>query len=222
MQLKISPSIMVCRTHELIGYIHAFEKVGLDSIHFDVMDGHYVDNIMLGTNLFTDVKELTRLPIDIHLMTYAPEKFVNYFHPRKDDRVSFHPETTRQAFKLLQTIREKGCKAGIVLNPGTPINHIDELYEVIDFVTLMMVNPGFAGQKLVPNGLEKIRRVREKLDGYGLDIDVFVDGNTTPENARSMYKNGANGIVVGTSSIVRSLETFVVEYNAYYDYILQN
>lgn len=220
MELKISPSIMVCKTRELADYIREFEDVGLDSIHFDVMDGHFVDNIMLGTNLYNDVKSMTDIPVDIHLMTYAPEKFVDYFDLRKGDRVSFHPETTRQAFKILQGVRDKGLSAGIVLNPGTPITHLDELHEVTDFITLMMVNPGFAGQKLVPNGLSKIRRVREKLNELGLEIDIFVDGNTTPENARKMFQHGANGIVVGTSSIVRSVESFKNEYRNYYDFIL--
>ncbi len=220
MKLIISPSIMVCKITELEDYIGVFEDFGIDSIHFDVMDGHFVNNIMLGTNFYEDLKSMTKIPIDIHLMTEKPEQFVSYFKLRPGDRVCFHPETTWQAFKLLQTIKDKQCYCGIALNPGTSIYYIDELYQVLDYVTLMMVNPGFAGQTLVPNGLLKIKRVRSKLEEHHLETDIFVDGNTTPENARQMYEQGANGIIVGTSSIVKSVNYFRQEYNNYISYIM--
>jgi len=211
---------MVCKITEIEKYIEVFEAVGIDSIHFDVMDGHFVENIMLGTNFYEDLKSMTKIPIDLHLMTKQPEHFVNYFKLRPGDRVCFHPETTWQVFKLVQTIKEKKCDCGIALNPGTPIYYIDELYQVLDYVTLMMVNPGFAGQTLVPNGLMKIKRLRSKFEEYQLQTDIFVDGNTTPENARQMYEQGANGIIVGTSSIVKSVNYFKQEYNNYISYIM--
>lgn len=220
MKLKISPSVMVCKTQEVLDFIKAFEKAGVDSIHFDVMDGHFVDNIMLGTNFYRDLKELTDIPIDIHFMTYNPEKFLTYFNPKPNDRVSFHPEATKQSYRLLQSIQDLGCSAGIVLNPGTSISYIEELYFQLDFVTLMMVNPGFSGQKLVPNGLEKISRTRNLLNKLKKNIDIFVDGNTTYQNAREMYLSGANGVIIGTSSIVKSLNSFISEYQKYCSFII--
>ena len=147
---------MVCKTQEVLDFIKAFEKAGVDSIHFDVMDGHFVYNIMLGTNFYRDLKELTDIPIEIHFMTYNPEKFLTYFNPKPNDRVSFHPETTKQSYRLLQSIQELGCSAGIVLNPGTSISYIENCI----FNWILDVDDGksgFSGQKLVPNGLEKFQ-----------------------------------------------------------------
>lgn len=140
---------------------------------------------------------------------------MEYYDIQPGDRISFHPETTAQPYKLLQTIREKGCKAGLVLNPGTPITYLEECIDLIDYVTLMTVNPGFAGQKMVPNAPQKIRRVRKLLDAYGKDIDIVVDGNTTLDNSKIMRDAGANAFVVGTSSIIRGLDTFEDMYKAY-------
>lgn len=140
---------------------------------------------------------------------------MEYYDIQPGDRISFHPETTAQPYKLLQTIRDKGCKARLVLNPGTPVSYLEECMDLLDYVTLMTVNPGFAGQKMVPDAPQKIRRVRQLLDAYEKEIDIVVDGNTTIENSRLMRDAGANAFVVGTSSIIRSLDTFEEMYNAY-------
>ncbi len=206
--IKISPSVMCCESVLLKAWIEAFEAEAIDEIHFDVMDGHFVDNITLGTTLFNDVRKYTKIPIDMHLMCYKPEKIVRYFNIVANDKVSFHPEATDKAYWLLQEIRKMGARAGIVLNPGTPLSYIDELKDQLDFIMIMTVNPGFAGQKMTPNALDKIRRVKEKCNELGLDIDIEVDGNTTAENACKMVRAGANTIVVGTSSVLANLETF--------------
>jgi len=217
--IKISPSIMCCKMHEINEYLKVFEQAKLDSIHFDVMDGHFVNNVMLGTNFYEDLKSSTQLPIDIHLMTYEPERFVDYFKPCRGDRVCFHPETTKQSYKLLQTIKELECSAGVVLNPETPLCYLEEVNGVIDYVLIMTVNPGFAGQTMVPNALSKITRVHQKLHEIGSTADIYVDGNTTPYNAREMFKHGATGIVVGTSSILKSVDSFGEEYMRYISYV---
>ncbi|VYT94020.1 ribulose-phosphate 3-epimerase [Clostridium tertium] len=213
MEIKISPSIMCCKVEEYKPYIELFEKVKLDSIHFDIMDGHYVKNVMLGTTVYKDIKRLSNLPVDLHFMAYNPEDYIEYYNVQSGDRISFHPETTAQPYRLLQSIKDKGCLAGLVINPGTPISFIEESIDLIDYVTLMTVNPGFAGQKMVPNAPEKIRRIVELVNGR--NIDVFVDGNTTFENSEIMRKAGANGFVVGTSSIMKSIDTFEEEYYKY-------
>lgn len=213
MEIKISPSIMCCKVEEYKPYIELFEKVKLDSIHFDIMDGHYVKNVMLGTTAYKDIKRLSNLPVDLHFMAYNPEEYIEYYNVKSGDRISFHPETTAQPYRLLQSIKEKGCLAGLVINPGTPISFIEESIDLIDYVTLMTVNPGFSGQKMVPNAPEKIRRIVELVNVR--NIDVFVDGNTTFENSVIMRKAGANGFVVGTSSIIKSLDTFEANYHKY-------
>ncbi len=206
--IKISPSVMCCESVLLKSWIEAFEAEAIDEIHFDVMDGHFVDNITLGTTMFNDVRRYTKIPIDMHLMCYKPEKIVRYFNIVANDKVSFHPEATDKAYWLLQEIRKMGARAGIVLNPGTPLSYIDELKDQLDFIMIMTVNPGFAGQKMTPNALDKIRRVKEKCVELGLNIDIEVDGNTTTENACKMVEAGANTLVVGTSSVLANLETF--------------
>lgn len=217
MEIKISPSIMCCKIEEYKPYIELFEKVNLDSIHFDIMDGTYVKNVMLGTTIYKDVRRLSRLPIDVHIMSYRPEEYMEFYDVQPGDRISFHPETTAQPYKLLQSIKDKGCMAGLVINPGTPLSYLEECIDLLDYVTLMTVNPGFAGQVMVPSAPAKIRRTRELLDKYGKKIDIVVDGNTTLENARIMKEAGANNFVVGTSSIIKGLDSFEECYNSYLD-----
>lgn len=217
MEIKISPSIMCCKIEEYKPYIDLFEKVGLDSIHFDVMDGNYVKNVMLGTTIYKDVRRLSTLPIDVHFMAFNPEEYIDFYAIQPGDRISFHPETTQQPYKLLQTIKDKGCMAGLVINPGTPLTYLEECIDLLDYVTLMTVNPGFAGQTMVPSAPEKIKRTRALLDKYNKKIDIVVDGNTTLENSLIMKEAGANVFVVGTSSIIKGLDVFEDMYHAYYN-----
>lgn len=219
MEIKISPSIMCCKTSEIDDYIRAFEAKNIDSIHYDVMDGHYVDNVMMGTNFYRDLCEKTKLPIDLHLMTDRPERFLDIFQPRKGDRVCFHSETARNPYKLLQDIRGFGCQAGLVLNPGSTMEILSEVADQLDYVLLMTVNPGFAGQKVVPNAFEKIERIRAILDSIKPEVEVFVDGNTTFNNAKKMYWAGATGIIVGTSSLLSSSRDFSSKHDEYVSFI---
>ena len=202
MKIKISPSVMCCRVEEYKPYLELFEKVGLDSVHFDVMDGKYVKNVMLGTTIYKDIKRLSSLPVDVHIMAWAPEEFIPYYDVQPGDRISFHPETTAQPYKLLQSIKERGCRAGLVLNPGTPLGYLEECVHLVDYVMLMTVNPGFAGQKLIPQGIDRIRDTRAYLEerGYG-DLLIEVDGNVSWENIPKMAAAGTDIYVAGTSSL---------------------
>jgi ribulose-phosphate 3-epimerase len=214
----ISPSIMVPKIYEYEAYMKQFDEHSLSVIHFDVMDGHFVPNIMLGTSVFDDLTRITTIPIDIHLMVNEPEKYIPMFNVRNGDWISFHPETTNQPYRLLQTIKEMGCRAGLVISPGTPISYLEECVDQLDYVTLMTVNPGFAGQVLVPNSFDKLKRIRHLLDLHNPEIDLVVDGNTTPENSKKMAESGANGFVVGSASkILKSPSTF----EKYYDEFMQ-
>jgi ribulose-phosphate 3-epimerase len=187
------------------------------------MDGHFVDNIMLGTSYYKDIKLLTKkIPVDIHLMCHEPERYLNYFDPRENDLVSFHAGARcDHPYKLLQRIRDRGAKAGIVLDPGAPINCLEEMAEVLDFVLIMAVNPGFSGEKIIPASFNKLSRVHDMMKSLNVDADIFVDGNTTVENAIKMRQSGANGFVVGTGSrlLGGGVEQFKNNYKEYIDAI---
>ena len=189
---------MCCRIEEYKPYLELFEKVQLDSIHFDIMDGTYVKNVMLGTPIYKDIKRLCKLPVDIHIMSYRPEEYMEYYDIQPGDRISFHPETTAQPYKLLQTIRDKGCKAGLVLNPGTPLTYLEECIDLIDYVTLMTVNPGFGGQSFMEDTLEKVRVLRAQIEKEGLDTRIEIDGGINKETAKLAVAAGVDTLVAGS------------------------
>lgn len=218
--VPIYPSVMCCKPWELKEYLEEFEKAGIAGIHFDVMDGHYVPNVMLGTDDFNAIREVTNIPIDVHFMCTDPERFFTYFNWKENDRLSFHPETAKQPYRLLMAIREKGMKAGYAMSPGIPYGYVKEALPFLDFIMFMGVNPGFAGQKLIPNAYEKIRRMRELLDTADHKIELVIDGNTTPEHARKMLEAGADGLVTGTSSMLKlGPKAFEKCYNDYVAYV---
>jgi ribulose-phosphate 3-epimerase len=193
---------MCSKAWEIKDYLHAFEQVGVSAVHFDVMDGHYVPNIMLGTNTFNDIHATTNLPIDVHLMCVEPERYISYFKFQEGDWVSFHPEVCNQSYRLMQNLHDKGLRAGLALSPGISVSYLEECLSVLDFVLIMAVNPGFAGQKMVPDHLDKIRRVCRAVGRADHKIEIIVDGNTTAENAKDMHHAGATGFVTGTSSMM--------------------
>ena len=220
-KVTIYPSVMCCKPWDLKDYIREFEANGIDGIHFDVMDGHYVPNIMLGMDDFNAIRSITDLPIDVNYMSTEPENFFPWFDWKENDRVSFHPEVSIQPYRLLMAIREKGLKAGYAMSPGIPLGYLEEALPLLDFVLVMTVNPGFAGQKLIPNALEKIARIREIVDKADHKIELVIDGNTTVENARKMLEAGADGLVTGTSSMLKQgPEQFSECYRNYMDSIV--
>ncbi|MGI6509352.1 MAG: ribulose-phosphate 3-epimerase [Erysipelotrichaceae bacterium] len=219
-RIGIYPSIMCSKPWEIKDYIKVFEKVGVDAIHFDVMDGHFVPNITLGTGDFEVIRTLSDLPIDAHFMVEEPEKIIPYFNLKENDLCSFHPETTRQPYRLLQSLRNKNIKAGLAISPGTSVDYIENCLEVLDFILVMAVNPGFAGQKMVPDHLKKLAKIKEVTDKAAHKIEIIVDGNTTVPNSISMLEAGADSFVVGTSSMMKyGPEKFEESYKLYLDEI---
>lgn len=214
--ISIFPSIMCCKPWDFPDYIRAFEQTGVDGIHFDVMDGHYVPNVMLGVSDFDAIRSITSLPLDVHLMCTEPERYPSYFKLREGDLVSFHPETATQPYRMLQDLKSKGIKAGLAMGPGIPVSYIEECLGVLDFVMVMAVNPGFAGQVMVPDHLDKLRRIREITEKADHPVALVIDGNTTPANARRMLAAGATGFVTGTSSMLKEgAASFQRLYEAY-------
>lgn len=181
--------------------IHDLENSGVDYIHFDVMDGHFVPNFGLNLDIFKIVKSITSLPINVHLMVDNPGKFIVDFASAGCDSISFHQECTYHVQREIANIKEYGIQAGLAINPATPLNVLDFVLSDLDYVLLMTVNPGFAGQKLVPATLPKISDLRNSLEQRGLATKIQVDGNVSFGNIPSMIAAGATMLVGGTSSL---------------------
>jgi ribulose-phosphate 3-epimerase len=200
----ISVSMMCVRLDLTMDYLRAFERNGVELLHIDVMDGTFVPNITIGVDYVKQLREISRQPFDFHFMVEEPEEKMKWFDIREGDWVSVHWESTKHIDKCMQYIKSKGAKACIALNPGTPIWVLEEMYDYLDGVLLLSVNPGFAGQKLIPSVIEKVKKMRAHLSEIGReDITIIADGNMSNENAKLMYDAGARIFVAGTSSIVK-------------------
>ena len=188
--------------------LNTFKDTGIEYLHIDVMDGVFVKNFTLGTDYCERLRDMTDIPLDIHLMITEPEYKIDWFKPRAGEYVSVHAESTNHLQRALAAIRSYGAKPMVALNPATPLSILDYVLDDIDAVLLMTVNPGFAGQKLIPQTLGKIADCRRYLDerGYG-SVEIEVDGNVSFENAKKMHDAGANIFVAGTSSVFRSGES---------------
>ena len=199
MQFRISPSILSADLSNLGAEIRACEKAGADAIHIDVMDGVYVPNITFGSNIVATCRQITTLPLDVHLMIVEPEKHIAEFVAKGADIVTVHYETCPHIHRTLQQIRQSGAKAGLSLNPGTPVEPLALLAQDLDLVLIMSVNPGFGGQKFIPVSLEKIRQARQILDRVGSKADLQVDGGIDASTILAAYEAGARNFVAGTA-----------------------
>lgn len=200
----ISVSMMCVRLDLTMEYLKAFERNDIELLHIDIMDGTFVPNITIGVDYVKQLREISSKPFDFHFMVEEPEEKMKWFDIREGDWVSVHWESTKHMDKCMQYIKSKGAKACIALNPGTPLWVLDEMYDYLDGVLLLSVNPGFAGQKLIPYVVDKVRRMSAHLKEIGReDITIIADGNMSNENAKLMYDAGARIFVAGTSSIVK-------------------
>ena len=197
--VKIAPSILSADFSRLGDEVRAVEDAGADWIHVDVMDGRFVPNITIGPLVVEAVRKVTKLPLDVHLMIENADLYIEDFANAGADIISVHVEACPHLHRTIQSIKEKGVKAGVVLNPATTLFSLDEIIEQVDMVLLMSVNPGFGGQKFIKSVLSKIELLRNTLDESGVELDVEVDGGIKPDNADIIKQAGANVLVAGSA-----------------------
>jgi ribulose-phosphate 3-epimerase len=196
-KIKLAPSILSADFSRLGEQVEEVSRAGADYIHIDVMDGQFVPQITIGAVVVESIRRWTKVPLDVHLMIKHPERQIDRFIAAGADIVVVHVEACTHVHRVIQQIKEKGVRAGIALNPGTPIEAIRELLPLLDLVLVMTVNPGFAGQPFIPETLDKIARVRAELDEKGSSAELEADGGINADNALSVYQAGARVLVAG-------------------------
>ena len=196
----IAPSILSADFARLGEEVDSVLAAGADWVHFDVMDNHYVPNLTIGPLVCEALRgHGVTAPIDVHLMVEPVDRLIPDFAKAGASLVSFHPEASRHVHRTIQLIKAEGCQAGLVLNPATPVDVLDYVLEELDLVLLMSVNPGFGGQAFIPSTLEKLRRVRERIDALGKPVRLEVDGGVKPSNIGEIAAAGADTFVAGSA-----------------------
>jgi len=197
--IEIVPSILSADFAHLAEEIARVERGGAKLLHLDVMDGHFVSNITIGPPVVESIRKATRLHLDCHLMIENPERYVETFVHAGANSVSVHYEAARHLDGCLNAIKKAGAMAGVVLNPGTPVSVLEDILEVADYVLLMSVNPGYGGQKFIPNALRKVRDLVRMREQRGLDFAIEIDGGVGMENIADVARAGVDWVVAGSS-----------------------
>lgn len=196
---KIAPSLLSADFCNLERDIKMLEDAGADILHIDVMDGHFVPNITIGIPVLEAIKKYAKIPCDVHLMIEKPERYVEAFVKAGADYLTVHYEACTHLHRSLQHIRSLGCKAGVALNPHTPVSVLEDILEEVDLVLIMSVNPGFGGQSFITNALNKIKKVKQMLNERGLDnVEIEIDGGVKLNNIQEVSEAGTNLIVSGS------------------------
>lgn len=199
-RIKIAPSILAADFSRLGEQVLRAEAAGADYIHVDVMDGHFVPNITMGPMVVKAVRQVTGLPLDVHLMIESPERYLADFVAAGADNLTVHVEACPHLHRTVQAIKELGCRAGVTLNPATSVSSVEEILPYVDLVLVLTVNPGFGGQMFIEGMLPKIKRVRAMLDGIGSPAELEVDGGIGPGTAPQVVQAGADVLVAGSAT----------------------
>lgn len=195
----LSPSILAADFAILGEQIKEADEAGAEYIHIDVMDGVFVPSISFGMPVITSIRKMTKKIFDVHLMIVEPERFVKEFAECGADSITFHIEATEDVDEIIDLIHDLGCKAGMSIKPRTPVEVVEKYLHKLDMLLVMTVEPGFGGQKYIPESTERIREIRRMADEQGLDLDIQVDGGITKENVQVVLDAGANVIVAGSA-----------------------
>ena len=198
-KIKISPSILSADFTCLADQVREAEEAGVDYIHVDVMDGHFVPNITIGPLVVKALRPITKLPLDVHLMIENPEFYLEDFSKAGADIITVHQEATTHLHRTIQQIHDLGIKAGVSINPSTSVRTLDEIICDVDLILVMSVNPGFGGQSYIHSCTNKIRKVREMLDDRGVSADLEVDGGVNVDTVNEVINAGANAFVAGSA-----------------------
>ena len=196
---RIAPSILSADFARLGEEVRNVVAAGADLVHFDVMDNHYVPNLTIGPLVCGAIRPLTKALIDVHLMVKPVDRIVPDFAKAGANIISFHPEASEHVDRTIALIKDQGCKAGLVLNPATPLSHLDHVIDKLDLVLVMSVNPGFGGQTFIPQALKKLAAVRSRIDATGRDIWLEVDGGVKVDNIAEIARAGADTFVAGSA-----------------------
>ncbi|HEY4485860.1 MAG TPA: ribulose-phosphate 3-epimerase [Nitrospiria bacterium] len=196
---KIAPSILSADFAHLADEITRVTEAGADMIHIDVMDGHFVPNFTIGPPIVKAIRRVTSLPLDVHLMMTNPEDYIDEFIKAGSNYITVHVETCPHLHRTVQSIKEEGVKAGVTLNPATPLSSVEEILSEVDLLLIMSVNPGFGGQSFIPAALEKVRRARKLIDDRGLSVELEVDGGVKVDNIGVLAQAGADIFVSGSA-----------------------
>jgi ribulose-phosphate 3-epimerase len=199
MTFRIAPSILSADFARLGEEVRAVAAAGADLIHFDVMDNHYVPNLTVGPLVCAALRPHVKIPLDVHLMVEPVDRLIPEFAKAGADIITFHPEASRHVDRTIALIKEQGCKAGLVLNPATPVSYLDHTLEKLDLVLLMSVNPGFGGQQFIASVLPKITEVRRRIAAAGKPIWLEVDGGVKADNIADIARAGADTFVAGSA-----------------------
>ena len=219
MEYQLCPSILAAAFWRLGEEITQVEKAGVQWLHIDIMDGHFVPTVSMGVPVVASVRKASGLFLDVHIMAEEPSHLVKEFAKAGADMITIHAEACVHLDRTLRLIHEQGCKAGIAINPATPVSILEEVLELADMVLIMTVNPGFGGQKYISYCTDKIRRLREMAKSRGKDLDIEVDGGINRETIRTVLEAGANVIVAGSAVFggdiqrnVKDLKGIIEEY----------
>lgn len=197
--VEILPSILSADFARLADDIAKVERAGISMLHVDVMDGHFVPNLTLGVPVVKSIRKVTKATLDLHLMISDPDKFAPVFIEAGADQISVHQEACPHLDRTLRMIQSEGARAGVVINPATPVNVLDEVLEFVDYVLVMSVNPGFSNQRFIPNALKKVRALDFKRRELGVQFAIEIDGGISPENISDVVRAGCDWVVAGSS-----------------------